>query len=299
MLVPAPMSFKENPPAQSLPMLAGHGLLAASGPQAGAFLQAQLMSDVAALAVGQWQWSGWLTAKGRVIALFALLRDGEESFCLIAPDFPVDALRDALGRFVFRSKVTLSVRADWRCAAQWDVPAFAQRDLAFAMAGGWVLDAGGDAAQRGLWLLPAASPLLSPLDSTDAQSRWQRKDLAHGLPRLPAEQREQWTPQMLSLQRLRAFSLKKGCYPGQEIVARTHFLGQAKRELALLRGNGLHAGAGVVTGNDGKAVGTVVCADTAGTSALAVIGADIEADSLLVAGAPAERTGLAGGLQRP
>ena len=293
------MPFKENPPAQSLPMLAGHGVLMAEGPQAGAFLQAQLMSDVAALAVGQWHWSGWLTAKGRVIALFALLRDGEESFCLIAPDFPVDTLRAALGRFVFRSKVKLSVREDWRCAAQWGLPAFAQRDLAIATQGGWLLDAGGDAAQRGLWLLPATSPLLSPLDSADAQSRWQREDLAHGLPRLPADQGEQWTPQMLSLQRLRAFSLKKGCYPGQEIVARTHFLGQAKRELALLAGHGLHAGAGVVAGSEGKAVGTVVCADTAGASALAVIGADIGADSLRVAGAAVERIGLAGGLQRP
>ena len=293
------MSFKENPAAQSLPMLAGHGVLSAEGPQAAAFLQAQLMSDVAALAVGQWQWSGWLTAKGRVVALFALLRDGEESFCLVVPDFPVDALRMALGRFVFRSKVRLSVREDWRCAAHWDLPAFAQRDVAVATAGGWLLDAGGDAAQRGLWLLPADSPLLAPVGADDAQARWRHADLAHGLPRLPAEQSEQWTPQMLSLQRLRAFSLKKGCYPGQEIVARTHYLGQAKRELALLAGVGLHAGAGVVTGGDGRPVGTVVCADSAGTSALSVISAEIEGDSLLVGGAAVERIRLAGGLQRP
>ena len=62
-------------------------------------------------------------------------------------------------------------------------------------------------------------------------------DLEHGLPRLPASQAEHWTPQQLSLERLGAFSVKKGCYPGQEIVARTHFLGKAKRGLALLEGS--------------------------------------------------------------
>ena len=65
------------------------------------------------------------------------------------------------------------------------------------------------------------------------QARWFAHDLHAGLPRLPASQREQWTPQQLSLERLHAFSVKKGCYPGQEIVARTHFLGKAKRGLVL------------------------------------------------------------------
>jgi len=68
-------------------------------------------------------------------------------------------------------------------------------------------------------------------------ARWRAEDLVHGLPRLDAAQSEQWTPQMLSLERLRAFSVRKGCYPGQEIVARTHFLGKQKRELVLLRGD--------------------------------------------------------------
>src|SRR5690606_33602869 len=62
-------------------------------------------------------------------------------------------------------------------------------------------------------------------------ARWRQQDLAHGLPRLEAAQAGQWTPQQLSLERLRAYSVHKGCYPGQEIVARTHFLGQAKRGL--------------------------------------------------------------------
>src|SRR5690606_29091774 len=62
-----------------------------------------------------------------------------------------------------------------------------------------------------------------------ALARWTAADVAHGLPRLEASQAEKWTPQQLSLDRLRAYSVRKGCYPGQEIVARTHFLGKAKR----------------------------------------------------------------------
>ena len=62
--------------------------------------------------------------------------------------------------------------------------------------------------------------------------------MRHGLPRLPASQREQWTPQQLALDRLAAYSVKKGCYPGQEIVARTHFLGKAKRSLQCFSAGG-------------------------------------------------------------
>ena len=69
--------------------------------------------------------------------------------------------------------------------------------------------------------------------AADAQA-WIEQDLRHGLPRLPVSQREAWTPQMLSLQRLRAYSLSKGCYPGQEPVARLHYRGHPNRGLRVL-----------------------------------------------------------------
>jgi folate-binding protein YgfZ len=297
MLIADPMPFKDNRCAQVPTVLAAHGVVAADGPQAAAFLQAQVMSDVAALAVGQWHWSGWLNAKGRVIALFALLRTGEESFRLLVPDLPAAELQAALARFVFRAKVHLSALPDGACVGEWNAPALPARDIAMNDGGDWCLDVGGDDAARRLWLLAPEST--RPRAAADAgnDDAWLRCDLQHGLPRLPAPQREQWTPQMLSLQRLRAFSLKKGCYPGQEIVARTHFLGQAKRELVLLSGHGLHAGAGVQ--REGQAVGTVVCNDAAGAMALAVLAVEASADAVTIAAEPAERMALAGGLQRP
>ena len=89
--------------------LPGHAVLALSGRDAVGFAQAQFMNDVTVLADGQWQWNGWLTPKGRVIALFALLRvDAETLWLVLLPEVDAAALAARLQRFVFRSKVTLA-----------------------------------------------------------------------------------------------------------------------------------------------------------------------------------------------
>jgi hypothetical protein len=301
MLSPDPHPFKTmhetSRPVRALPRLSGFEVLAVDGPQAGAFLQAQLMNDVAALAVGRWQWNGWLTPKGRVVALFALLRTGEQAFRLILPDYPAEELRLALSRYVFRSKVTLGVAADLACAAELDPPADAEvpRDAARSCEPGWSLDVSGAGAGRRLWVLPLAA-CGDPDPGVDAA--WREADLRHGLPRLSRAQSEAWTPQMLSLQRLRAFSVKKGCYPGQEIVARTHFLGQSKRGLELVAGEGLGDGAPVAA-VDGTAQGTIASVSIDGRLALAVLNAQSADASLFCAGRPLERLALADGLERP
>jgi hypothetical protein len=74
---------------------------------------------------------------------------------------------------------------------------------------------------------------------------------------------------MLSLDRLKAFSVRKGCYPGQEIVARTHFIGQSKRQLWWVEGDGFVPGAALAD-TEGRAVGDVVAVDADGRGALAV-----------------------------
>lgn len=289
------MTFKTNLPAASCPALSGFGVLDIQGVDAAAFLQAQAMNDVAALAPGQWQWNGWLTPKGRVIALFALLQVAPGHFLAVLPDFPADELRQRLQRFVFRSKLSLTTASGWMAAAgpQATPPA---PDLALGDATeGWALDFGGDGGARTLWLLPASHPALAQTDAGTDRA-WFAADLAHGLPRLPAEAVEAWTPQMLSLGRLSAFSLKKGCYPGQEIVARTHYLGQAKRGLVRLEGQALRPGLSVEAA--GSAVGSVVCSDSAGREALAVLASDAP-DELATEGRPCRRLPLLGGFARP
>ena len=295
MLSPTPMTFKTYLPAASCPALSGFGVLEVRGVDATAFLQAQSMNDVAVLTPGHWQWNGWLTPKGRVVALFALLRVAADRFWLVLPDFPAAELQARLQRYVFRSRLTLSVApmvAAAGPAAATPAPGQALGDPAQGLA----MDFGGQGGARTLWLLPASDPALAPEDAaTDRQ--WFAADLAHGLPRLPADAVEAWTPQMLSLGRLSAFSLRKGCYPGQEIVARTHYLGQAKRELVRLQGQDLRPGLAVETGA-GAAAGQVVCADAAGREALAVLGADA-GEELAADGRPCRRLPLLEGLARP
>lgn len=301
MLIPAPMPFKKNLPlTPPLPALSGFSLLGIDGVEAESFLQAQTMNDVRALASGHWQWNGWLNPKGRVIALFALARLADDTFVAVLPDFSAAELLPLLQRFVFRTKAKLRVRDDLVCAGEASEeasPADAGDRVEALADGSFALDFSGAGGHRRLWLLPPAHAALAQPDAA-IDALWLRQDIRHGLPRLPSSQREQWTPQMLSLERLNAFSLKKGCYPGQEIVARTHYLGQSKRELRCLQGRGLAVGAGV-TGIGGISSGTVVAVTPAGDIALAVCARDPELDTFQVAEQSVNALPLLPGLARP
>ena len=260
-----------------------HALVTLQGRDAVAFSQAQFMSDLRLLAPGQWQWSGWLTPKGRVIALFALLLRDPETVWLVLQDAEPEAFASALKRFVFRSKVSIEVPG---------VPLSGSGESRDALPRDPVeLDFSAEGGQRTLRI--GGDP---GVDDPASAAHWDAFDLAHGLPRLPASQAEQWTPQQLSLERLQAFSVKKGCYPGQEIVARTHFLGKAKRGLVLLEGETpLEPGAEVHSGD--RAIGTVVSASA--NLALAVMPTEREPSELSVAGSPVRERPLLDGLARP
>jgi len=257
-----------------------HALVTLQGRDAAAFSQAQFMSDLRPLAPGQWQWSGWLTPKGRVIALFALLLRDPESVWLVLQDAAPEPFATALRRFVFRSKVAVEVPAGQPVCGRFD-----------RGSDEFTLDMSAEGGQRMLRI--GGEP---GVDAPALAARWDTFDLIHGLPRLPASQAEHWTPQQLSLERLRAYSVAKGCYPGQEIVARTHFLGKAKRGLVLLEGEApLEPGSEVHSGEN--ALGTVVSA--AGNLALAVVPLERQADELTVGAGPVRERPLLDGLARP
>lgn len=259
------MHDKSPAPADPVFRLPGQHVIAMDGRDAAAFAQAQFMNDLNGLQAGQWHWNGWLTPKGRVLALFALLKWSEQRVWLLVPDADAIALADALKRFLFRSKVTIEVRDDLQVSGVFAAPATARGSVFPEQDGGAVeLDLGAEGSPRCVRIVskdPATEADISDDEPFDA--RWRLFDLEHGLPRLPPSQLEHWTPQQLSLERLRAFSVKKGCYPGQEIVARTHFLGKAKRGLALLEGDGaMTAGSDIRSGD--AVIGSVVagaCAD--------------------------------------
>jgi folate-binding protein YgfZ len=290
------MSDNPQPDRDAFQPLSGYRVLALSGRDAAVFAQAQCMNDVAGLAPGQWQWNGWLTPKGRLVALFALLKIDEQTLWLLLPDADPEALATQLRRYVFRSKVELAVRDDLHVAGAFTTPARASgARIDGDVAQGLELDFGGEGGEGGARALRIRNEGASGGDAAFA-ARWTAFDLEHGLPRLDETQVEQWTPQQLSLDRLLAYSVRKGCYPGQEIVARTHFLGQAKRGLVLLEADApLSPGSEVRDGE--RAIGTVV--SSTGGLALAVMPLERDAAvALSVAGVPVRERSLLDGLAR-
>ena len=273
--------------------LSGHQLLSLEGPDAALFAHAQFSSDVTALPVRHWQWSAWLSAKGRTIAVFQLIRVDPETVLLVLADGDGDAIASQLQRFVFRRKVKIALRDALYIAGSFTAPEAAS-GAAIALDGETLeLDVGTDALPRTLQIGPQTGAALT--DADGFALAWRQSDLRYGVPRLGADQREQWTPQQLGLDRLNGYSVKKGCYPGQEIVARTHFLGKAKRALQLLRvAEGIASGAQVQ--QNGTAIGTV--ASVAGDLALAVLPLEIANDPLIVDGTEAVQVPLLDGLAR-
>jgi len=292
-LIPTPLADNLSRTSTPVFALSDHALVTLEGPDAAAFAQAQFANDVAGLPSGQWQWNAWLTPKGRVMAVFALARLAEDRVWLVLPDHPAPAFVESLRRFVFRRKLKIEIPADTAVSGCFAAPLAAQGATLAMDAGVLELDWSGEGGPRTL-------RVGAPAIGDGAQlGMWRAADLHHGLPRLPDVQREQWTPQQLALDRLAAYSVKKGCYPGQEIVARTHFLGKAKRAL-----QGFHAPGpvdpGAMVRDSERDIGEVVSTapDGAQTLLLAVLPLDHTGEGLSAGTQPLVRVPLLDGLSR-
>ncbi|MGH8054332.1 MAG: YgfZ/GcvT domain-containing protein [Stenotrophomonas sp.] len=286
------MSDNLAPAFSGFRTLSSPQLVSLSGPDCVAFAQAQFSNDVPTLADNHWQWSTWLSAKGRVLSIFQLLRVDAQNLLLICHDGAAEAMAEQLRRFVFRRKVVISHATTLVVRGALVAPIAAHGATMHTLEDGVIeLDVGSPALPRTLHIGPAPDEACDPV----AELAWRQSDLRLGLPRLVESQRESWTPQQLGLDRLAAYSVKKGCYPGQEIVARTHFLGKAKRSLALLH-TASEATAGTsVMQNDGT-VGSI--ASSAGGLALAVLPLELADGTLQVNGEPAQIEPLLDGLAR-
>ncbi len=188
-------------------------LVSLTGADAIAFAHAQFASRVNALGTGHWQFSAWLDAKGRVRALFHLARVADDHLLLLLRGGDASALVEQLQRFVFRSKVAMTAQSSTSLATGPAVPAHESRQ-----AGDSIFFGCGDHSMR-----------IDPMQSGDDD--WRVAQLRNGWVWLPSTALDAWLPPALSLQRLQAVVTDKGCYPGQEIIARMHFLGGHKRHL--------------------------------------------------------------------
>jgi folate-binding protein YgfZ len=203
------------------------GVLRVAGPDALSFLQGQLTNDVRLLTDGRTQLAALNTPQGRVVALLRLrLVDG--AVYALMPTELLQSVSVLLRRFVLRSKVQLQIAAELRVG--WaGTGAAAPSAVAFDYARGRPVFAATEEAWRSItgsdpWPVHAG-----------VQNQWQALDIADGLPQVFAATSGAFVPQMLNLDLLDAISFTKGCYTGQEIVARTQHLGRIKRRLCRYR----------------------------------------------------------------
>ncbi len=222
------------------------GLIAVEGPDARDFLQGQLTNDVRELSDRHSQLCGYCSAKGRMLANFRLLRWGER-YLLQVPRSKLDMVLQRMRMFVLRSRTTLTDISDHMVAigvvgdsAAEHLTAFfadvPELDNGLSLAGDLALIRvagtparfqviGPVAAVRSLWqgLTNEASPA-----DTDY---WRLLDIRAGLPTIHPETTETFVPQMANMHLIDGVSFTKGCYTGQEVVARMQYLGRLKRRM--------------------------------------------------------------------
>lgn len=209
--------------ATLLPFL---GVLRVGGEDAARFLQGQLTNDTRLLADGRTQFSACNTPQGRVVALLHL-RQTDDAIYALLPEELASTVATSLRRFVLRAKVDVQVAADLRVAWVRRNPSPSPESGA---AGIVSFNYGPDrrvVAANGQTLRAMAATSIEPYP--EIENEWRAADIAAGLPQVCAATSGAFVPQMLNLDRLDAISFTKGCYTGQEIVARTQHLGRIKR----------------------------------------------------------------------
>ena len=231
--------------ATVLAVLSDHTLLRVHGADAQSFLNSQLSNDTRRVDTAHSQLAAWCNAKGRIITLVRAFKRGDDYYLLLPADLR-ETVRERLRRFVLRAKVVIENDADLVIlgvsgpqagsllhAALSHVPA--ATDDCLTQNGVTLLRLPGVhprhiliapvAAARTLWerLAPPAVPA--------GPRAWTWLDIAAGVPRIDAATSEQFVPQMVNLELLGGVDFKKGCYPGQEIVARMHYLGRLKQRM--------------------------------------------------------------------
>lgn len=246
--------------------LPGISLIRVAGEEAAPFLQNLLTNDVNALAVNQAQLSGFCNPKGRLLTIFRLIRR-EQDFLIALPQALAQAITQRLTMFKLRSKVDISLLDDTHAFG------LLADDTALGDEQSWQgkpVDEGLSIRQPGQqprYLLVANDAGCQALAhwleqgwQLGTQAAWQVQDIEAGLPMIFDETKESFTPQQVNLDLVDGVSFKKGCYPGQEVVARLHYLGSPSRRLFLgsIHDTVLPAANTPVTGENGETLGHLV-----------------------------------------
>ncbi len=194
------------------------------GPDAADFLHNQLSADVSGLSNGESTFACYCEPKGRVLALLLMYRAGEDYYAVVSEPL-VQGLITRLKMYVLRSSVGIEALEEYRVSGL-------KKGEAPELATGHILTIPLPAGDR--WLA-VATGLTTPDFDAGLADAWKAEELDAGICWLGTGSSGQFLPQMLGFDELGAVNFRKGCYPGQEIVARTHYLGKVKRHPRILK----------------------------------------------------------------
>ena len=229
-------------------MLDHLALFAVRGPDARGFLDNQLTRNVPTLepdrSISRASIAGYCSPKGRLLATFVVWADrssaqgsdGESIFMLTSRDIG-EMVAWRLRMYVLRAKVVIEDVTTAHAIEGLDAatgpngvasldPWSVRRDGATT----WIRYPDADGLQR---LMRIASPQAEAPESRIDAARWRLADIRAGVPRITAPTQDRFVPQMVNLEALGGVDFRKGCFPGQEVVARSQYLGKLKRRMAL------------------------------------------------------------------
>ncbi|WP_027328870.1 YgfZ/GcvT domain-containing protein [Marinimicrobium agarilyticum] len=226
-------------------------VMAVTGPQALPFLQGQVTCDVRDLQDGKSRLGAHCTPKGRMQFSFRILALDEEHFLLRVPTSMVAAVKESLGKYILFSKAELTEEAgryqlrglygdEARATLSEHLtePPDTPGDWRATQDGSVILALGEQRYE--CWLSAEASPGLEQIlgAPTTGDEFWRLLDIRAGIGEVLPQTREQFTPQALNFPLIGAVSFRKGCYTGQEIVARLHYKGKLKSHMRRLHASG-------------------------------------------------------------
>ncbi len=246
--------------------LADRGVIRARGSDAAKFLQGQLTNDVLTLAPGAARLAGFCSAKGRLQASFIVWRNGDDEFLLSCPLSILAPTLKRLSMFVLRAQCRLSdASAEVELIGVAGPPAAAMLGDAAVWSrsdrGGAALIRLPDAAglKRALVAAPSGSEIDVAAAPTMTLDTWRWLEVESGIVTVEAATVDRFVPQMVNFELVGGVDFQKGCYPGQEVVARSQYRGTTKRRVFLFDSDALpEAGQDVfAAGTHGEAAGTV------------------------------------------
>lgn len=243
------------------------GVIAAVGPDAASFLHGQLTQDFSLLDGAQARLAALCTAKGRMIASFVGIRPEPETILLVCSQDILAATLKRLSMYVLRAKAKLRDASAEFVLYGLAGDALAANDIE-ATVTPWRRSVKGaahvvslypaDGVARALWIAPVGTP--APVGPELDPALWQWGEVRSGVATLTTPVLDAFVPQMLNYESVGGVNFKKGCYPGQEVVARSQFRGTLKRRTYVMQAEqAVAAGQDVFAASDAEQpVGTVV-----------------------------------------